>query len=267
MTVQAAARPVPDVDRDAAEQQFTEIYQQLSARLVQYIYWRLPFDMTDMAQDFAQDTFQDLWEHLLKGRQVDYPFAFLKTIASRRMADHHKIKRNSIYLATDLEAPEFAVVEVARGHQYAHGSPELNLLSSELDAAMERMRAASARWRKLHAQVAAMKKEHTRAAAVQQRDVALTELQDACWTVGDLRAELERAAGGSWRSQTGWPGPVESDGRHRKGGASSDLDVTHCVNGHRLHLENVTFLESGIRACRTCQAANTRRVRAKAAGR
>jgi DNA-directed RNA polymerase specialized sigma24 family protein len=264
VTVAGEATAVPDADRAAAETLFTEIYQAHSRRLTQFIYWHLPFEMTDLAEDFAQETFQDLWAHLLKGRSVDYPFALLKTIASRQLADHHKVKRNSMYLATDLETPEFSVVEVARGHQYAPGNPELAGLSDELDNAMERMRTASARWRKLHGQVASMRKEETRAEAAKQRDAALIELQDACWTVGDLRAELERAGGDSWRSPTGWPVSFRTDGRHRKGGASSDLDVTHCVNGHHLHLENVTFLEDGTRACRACAKQATRRVRAKA---
>lgn len=261
MTVQGATPAVSSAARAEAEQLFTTIYQEQSRRLTQFIFWHLPFDLTHMAEDFAQDTFQDLWSHLLKGRSVDYPFALLKTIASRKLADHHKIKRNSIYFTADLETPEFAAIETTTGHQYAPGNPELALLSNGLDNAMERMRLASARWRKLHGQVAAMRKEAARAAAIRQREDALADLQDACRTVGELRAELEQAGGGNWRSSTGWPAPPHTDGRCRKGYAPSDLDVTHCAKGHRLDLENLGFLENGTRVCRPCAAESARRHR------
>lgn len=226
MTASTAARTASaPVDREAAEARFTEIYAEQNRRLTQWFYWHLPESVRGRAEDLAQETFLNLWEHLLKGRSVDYPFALLKRIGQRRMADQLSVRaRDAEAVLMDVTDPEAPSVEtIGHSSRYAAGEPELALVAAELETAMERMRDASALWRKLHAESGKYKARpkppgwvdpnpgrtaKVDAARVEiriRRDEALVELQEACRAVGNLRADLERAAGCAWQSSCGWP--------------------------------------------------------------
>lgn len=75
--------------------------------------------------------------------------------------------------------------------------------------------------------------------------------------MGQLRGELERAGGGSWRSCSGWP-PARYSGGKRLEGVASDPAAKHCSQGHPLDdLELVGFLADGTRVCRVCQNAKS----------
>lgn len=260
---------------------FSGIYAEHGRRLRDWFYWHLPENLRSRAEDLAQEAFLGLWEHLLKGRPVDYPFALLKRIGQRRLADEFSIRtRDTEAVLMDVTDPESPSVETIGGSsRYAAGDPEMALISAELDTAMDRMREASARWRKLHAATAKVrplgepypdrwdkaKKEAARDKLFADRDEALRELQAACATVGSLRAELEQAGGGCWQSSCGWPPSCARDGSKRKGYASSDLSQTECSRGHRLdNIENVGFTEDGLRNCRACFTENGRKHRERA---
>ena len=257
-----------------AVEQFEDIYRQYHQRVVKWVYWKLPKDRVHQAEDYTQEAFRDLWELLLKGKAVDYPWALLKRIAQRRMADFYAQAQNVTSDAVDFADPEMVVIERAAGFRYASGDPELAMLAAELESAMERMRDASKEWRRLHALTAKMRplgeeypyfqgelnrklrQEAARDKAYQDRDDALRELQEACRVVGNLRADLERL-GGRWASSCGWPPSCARDGRHRKG-TLSDPTVKVCPEGHCLEgVDGVGFLEDGTRVCRACSAVRT----------
>jgi DNA-directed RNA polymerase specialized sigma24 family protein len=224
--------------------------------------------MRGRAEDLAQETFLCLWEHLLKDKEVTHPFALLKRIGQRRIADEFGVRnRDTGSLSVDFSAPESVLIETSTGHRYASGEPELALVCDQLETAMGRMREASALWRDLHSKAATYRSRSEKykdpdtctkwrneaVKAVGLRDEALVELQEACRVVGSLRAELERAGGCAWRSSSGWPPSAARDGRHRRCGALSDPTMKVCPNQHRLDdIESVGFLEDGTRTCRSC---------------
>lgn len=269
--------------RSAAEEEFSAIFREYSPRLVKWLYWKLPSHLPHVAEDYSQEAFNDLWEILQKGRPVDYPWALLKKIAQRRMADYFARKVNAATDVIDFDDPASVVIEASTGHRYASGDPELALLAGALYTAMERMQEASSTWRSLHALTAKMRplgepypagpKDPYRSQrlgaardqAHRDRDDALRELRAACEEVGSLRAELERLGGRDWKSCTGWPPPAYGGGgtRSRKT-AICDPDVTECPQGHLLHLDSVGFLEDGTRVCRACSTSAGRRSRGKA---
>lgn len=265
------------VDREATVEQFTDIFEEHQRRLVQWFYWRLQESMRSRAEDLAQEAFLGLWEFLLKGGEVTHPFALLKKIGQRRIADEYVTRRrDSELLPVDFGAPESVLIETSTLHRYAPGEPELALVAAGLESAMERMRDASALWRDLHAKAGRQqgrakpadwvdpnpsrtaKVEAARIEIRLRRDEALVELQEACRKVGSLRAELERAGGECWQSSSGWPPSAARDGRHRKCGALSDPTVKGCPEGHCLaDIESVGFLEDGTRVCRACNGERT----------
>lgn len=268
------------IEGEAITAQFEGIYRDYYKRVAAWVYWKLPKERTHQAEDYTQEAFRDLWEHLLKGRQVDYPWAFLKRIAQRRMADHYARTENVVGDTVDFDEPSTAVVEAVHGHRYAMGDPELALLAGALWEAMERMRDASEKWRALHALTGRMRplgeaypsppKDPYRGArlgaardqAHRDRVEALHEFQAACAEVGRLRTELEQLGGRDWKSCTGWPPPLMGGGgtRSRKT-AICDPELTECPNGHPLSLDTVGFLEDGARVCRACASDATSRYR------
>lgn len=267
----------------SSEESFNDIYREQARRLHAWLYWKLPSSMPHLADDYAQETFHDLWVHLQKGGTVDYPWAFLKKIASRRMADYFaRNKADSDALLVDFVAevlPEGVLSGNAIDGRYASGEPELALTCAQLQSAMERMQEASKTWRDLHSKVsrcrsrAALYKDPAAVAkweaetkrTVRQRDEALVKLQTACAVVGDLRAELEREGGACWQSSCGWPPPPFRKGGLPRGAGATDPTVTECCNGHRLDdLENVNFTADGVRNCRTCYTAANQRCKTRA---
>jgi DNA-directed RNA polymerase specialized sigma24 family protein len=269
----------------AAEEVFNVIYAAEHRRVGQYVYWHMPDSVRARHEDVTQEVFLGLWEHLQKGREVTHPFALLKRMAQRRIADQFAARRRDAgAVLVDVTDPaEPAVATMGTHSRYAAGEPEMAMVAAELETAMERMRDVSARWRDLHGRAGRMKAREgqrgpgvdpnpSRTAKVEaarieirrQRDEALMELQEACGLVGRLRAELERAGGDSWQSSCGWPPSAARDGS-RRNGPLSDPTVKECPERHCLaDIESVGFLEDGTRTCRACSTAATARHRAKA---
>lgn len=264
----------------SVEQRFNEIYAENFQRLAGWVKWRLPAGLVSQAEDFAQAAFISLLEHMRKGRPVEKPYGLLMKMAQRRIWEHQALHSTQNAFTTDLNDPASVALDGVSEHRYAAGDPMLAMIAAELETAHERMTAASERWRKLHQKVASMKprgaattdperaaRNERRLAEVRlERDEALAELQEACRVVGQLRGELERAGGGSWRSCSGWPPPRYSGGK-RLEGVASDPAAKRCSKGHPLDdLERVGFLPDGTRVCRVCQnAKGGRRQKAGAA--
>ncbi|MGW5210029.1 hypothetical protein ACWEQO_02105 [Streptomyces sp. NPDC004051] len=260
----------------AVEEQFNEIYNEYSRRLTAWVRWHLPSSLASQAEDFAQDAFISLLEYMRKGKPVEKPYGLLMKMAQRRIWERQALHSTQHSFVFDVNSPGYSLLDGFNEHRYASGDPVLAMIAAELETAHERMTAASERWRKLHQKVASMKprgaattdpariarNEARKAEACLQRDEALTELQEACRVVGQLRGELEQAGGGSWRSCSGWPPPRYSGGV-RKDGVASDPTSTECSKGHCLKdLERVSFTADGTRQCRECKAGANDRQRA-----
>lgn len=259
-------------------EQFEALHRQHFHELAAWLRRRLPLSLVSQSEDFAQEAFIALWEHLGKGRSVEKAFGLLMTMAQRKVWSQQALFTHQHSFAADLNDPASVALDGLTEHRYAAGDPMLAMVAEELETAHERMTEASERWRQLHTKVASMKprgaattdpvraarNEARKADAMRQRDEALTELQEACRVVGQLRGELERVGGGSWRSCSGWP-PARYSGGVRVDGVASDPTSKHCSKGHPLDdLDRVTFLADGTRTCRDCKNLGQRAKRAKA---
>jgi DNA-directed RNA polymerase specialized sigma24 family protein len=143
----------------AAEEVFNAIYAAEHRRVGQYVYWHMPDSVRARHEDVTQEVFLGLWEHLQKGREVNHPFALLKRMAQRRIADQFAARRRDAgAVLVDVTDPaEPAVATMGTHSRYAAGEPEMAMVAAELETAMERMRDASARWRDLHGRAGRMK--------------------------------------------------------------------------------------------------------------
>lgn len=276
MTVSGESSAV-SVDRAAADALFTEIYQQHADRLRHYIWRNLDVWQAQLAEDLTSETFIEVWRlHILTGRwaQVEKPFGFLRLLARSKIGQHFHLKRHQ-ERALDFSDPTNTPILVT-GHAYALERPDVVDLVRDLDAAMERMSAASTAWRDAHKEshrlrsltedgynasrgvLTAEARQQLGAridAADEQEEQLLRAFRDTCRTVGQVRAELETVAGPNWRSATGLPtNPDHSP--TKKGNYRNDRSVTHCPAGHLLDLPNTHFEEDGARSCRACR--NTR---------
>ncbi|MFI9174869.1 RNA polymerase sigma factor [Streptomyces lincolnensis] len=261
-------------------EQFEALHRQHFHELAGWLKRRLPLTLVSQSEDFAQEAFIVLWEHMNKGRPVNKAFGLLMTMAQRKVWTHQALFAQQHSFVTDLNDPASVALDGLNEHRYAAGDPALAMVAEELETAHERMTEASDLWRQLHKKVASMKprglptkdparitqNERRLADARTQRDDALAELQEACRVVGQLRGELERVGGGSWRSCSGWP-PARYSGGVRVDGVASDPTSKQCSKGHPLDdLERVSFLADGTRVCRDCRiGANNRQRKATTA--
>jgi DNA-directed RNA polymerase specialized sigma24 family protein len=274
VTVQVEQADLSAADLDTAAQQMTEIYDLYWERLRLFIWKRIDLHQEHLAEDLASETFLELWRrYFLAGRSVDKPYGLLCTMARSQIGQHF-LRKGNTERALDFADPTNTPL-LATGHAYALETPDLIHLTSELDAAMDRMTQASKTWRTKHKdshQIRSLLNDDYNAsrggllpetkkdlknrleAADREESDALHTFRQACHRVGTLRAEVEAAAGPNWRSSTGLPvnpeitSPIK--GRYR-----NDLSVTHCPEGHLLDLDNTHFGEDGSRSCRTCTSA------------
>lgn len=269
MTVQGEA-PAADVDRQAVDQQFAEIYAEHYERLRRRLYYRNDLTLADLAEDFAQEAFIRLYQSMLKGKTAEKPYVLVCVIANRVVLQHLELKKNTAR-TTDFSDPASTPI-IAKGHAYAPATPELAHVSAELDQAINDMEAASAEWRSKNKAWATQRSllvateawdglAHETAwsgadalrKADQAEATALEAFRRSCYRVGQLRAELENVGGGNWKSSSGIP--VSPGTRPRVQGSLSDPTVTHCPDGHLLDRANTYFSPDGRRYCRTCRAA------------
>lgn len=267
MTVQAAAAPVADVDLGAATQQFTEIYAQYWGRIRRFIWTRLDWHQQDLAEDIANETFIEFWQSfVLTGKldSVETVFGLLCTMSRHQIAQYFR-RQYSGERVLDVTDPVNTPI-VATGHSYAAERPDVAPMVAELDAAMETMRERSERWQKLHGETYRLRcmldgtAEPARsklAARIdgmdQDEETALSDFRAACLHVGQLRGEIQTAAGGSWQASVdiplAIPHTVSAERSHR-----TDPTITHCLNGHLVDYANTRFKADGTRLCRTCQS-------------
>ncbi len=260
-------------------EQFEAMHRDYFNDLVAWLRRRLPVTLVSQCEDFAQEAFIELWAYLGKGKQVAKPFGLLMKMAQRKVWTHQALHSTQQAFITDLNDPASVALDGLQEHRYAAGDPTMAMVAEELETAHDRMTEASERWRGLHKRVAATKprgvpttdpvriakNERLVAELRLQRDEALTELQEACRVVGQLRGELERLGGGSWRSCCGWP-PARYCGGVRVDGVASDPTAKECSKGHPIDdIERVGFLADGTRICRDCKAPQNARQRQKTA--
>lgn len=262
----------------AVEEQFEDIYREYFGDLVAWLRRRLPVTLVSQSEDFAQEAFLEMLAYLGRGKPVGKPFGLLMKMAQRKVWTHQALHSTQHALTTDLNDPASAGLGLPK-HRYAAGDPMLAMIAAELETAHERMTEVSDRWRQLHNKLGKMKSRTADSSACRetlrkaewrearrddlrlQRDEALAELQEACRVVGQLRGELERAGGGSWRSSCGWP-PARYSGGKRVEGVAADPTATECSVGHPLNdLECVGFSADGIRTCRPCKTEASARSR------
>lgn len=260
--------PAPTVDLAAAEQIFTELYREYWDRLRRFIWWRLDIEQGQLAEDLAQETFMELWRlHLLKGKESEgHIYGLLCTMARSQIGKHFR-KVCSKEKALDFGDPVNTPM-IVTGHAYAKDTPDLAPLVNDLDVAMERMAAASTLWREKNkewskcrslldedvianrgglSQVARARLGDKLAKADDAEAEALSRFQQTCQRVGELRAEMEKAAGPNWQSSIGLP---------RQQGETPP-PPTHCPQGHPFTRANTYYKRSKgyfHRSCRTCAA-------------
>lgn len=269
----------PGVDRDVVEQQFTEVYAANFSRVVRYAGVFLDWGQTALAEDMAQEAFIQLWKGMLRGQTYHLPtvYGLLKLYVRRAVAEYYKPARSS-ERSVDFADPVNTPI-VASGHGYATGVPGLASVVRDLDHAMVVMARASERWRNLNKESAAQRlkladhwKDHLgglsatararierEAEEIEQReDQALIAFRASCLRVGQLRAEIEAAAGPNWRSSIGLP---PSQVATAPFSYAKDPTATHCSKGHLLDRLTTAYTAAGERRCRVCGRENTARAK------
>lgn len=277
MTV-VAESAAAGVDRLAVDQQFAEIYAEHYERLRRHIYYRNQLSLASLAEDFAQETFMEMYRKMLTGELIERPYGFLCFLSRQVVCHHLKLKRNTAFTAVDLDDPANTRI-VATGHAYAPDYPELAATAAELDAAMDAMEKASHAWRTAHREKYKLRqalladtqgtrvllperrerKQQDLAAAEALEPQTLIRFQEACRRVGVLRGEMELAGGANYRSSSGLPASAASSEGTRVGSVTSDPSITHCLAGHRLDLDNVDFSATAQRRCRKCLVETVKR--------
>lgn len=258
----------------AAEQVFNELYAEHWKRLYWVIRTRMNREHAHLAEDITQETYIRLWNFLVQGNEVqgETGFGLLVVMARTSISRFYEVmvSRENVI---DFADPE-NYLAVAKGSGYAAGQPENAPLARELDEAMEDMAAASEQWRAQHKVAAKIRSilesnqltEQTLTPEGEKRlvnDLAQADAEQAnkleifrraTYRVGQLRVELERAAGSSWRCSAGGLPPAH-EAPITKGSYRRDLSVTHCPEGHHLTVENTYFEFDGARKCRICRRA------------
>jgi len=274
----------PTIALADAEGRLEDIYRRWWRPLTYFITARVNVRHICHAEDIAAEVFVQVWtDFLSQGRDVyDPAFGLLCYLARFRIAGFYSDLIHQREATVDLGDP--VNQRVLTGHSYAIARPDIALLASELDTALENMNALSKQWRTQHSETARLRTDlesdlktftpKTRQAKQERLDAMLAEsdrlLKDfraACTIVGDLRRDLEATGGPNWQSSTGMP-PTQAVNSAKGQYNMSEPTRTHCDDGHELTLENTLFTEKGAKRCRTCMAASWRKGRAdrKAAG-
>jgi DNA-binding CsgD family transcriptional regulator len=276
MTVSGREPEASTDSRKRADEQITEWYPKYFKALCAYLRFQLKQDHQSFAEDLAQEVFISVWQDIAAGELevVRSPYGLMKFFGRQKVAEYYQSKVRAHSTAIDFGDPANTSV-IGAGHGYALEVPELAAISRELDEAMDHMTAASADWRRKHNHIHMVRRsledgfqaargglstprrkeaeEEVGRLDEEERD-ALRVFRAACFNVGQLRAEIEAAAGPNWNSSAGAP----ASAAHRsikKGSHYRDLSVTHCPEGHLLSLNNTQFAEDGKRYCRACNRA------------
>lgn len=218
MTVQGEPTgSVPD-----AAQLFTDLHREHVGRVTRFIYSRLGKTDYHLAEDLTSETFSALWFRFLdRGEEVKAPLGLLYTLARWQIGDYFggRSKKANWEQVLDVTDPVNTPL-VITGHVYAAERPDLAILVTDLEEAMDRMTAASKAWRNAHkASNRQQRFEMTDddllvdVSAVGEwtaEDETLQTFRKACAEVAELRAELETAAGPHWRASM--PPPTSGEG-------------------------------------------------------
>lgn len=279
MTVTALAA-APGIDRQAVDRQFTSLYAQHFGRLTAHIRFTNRAEVAPLAEDFAQETFMNLYRSMLGGLEVGAGvFGVLRHRSNQLVAEYARRKKNVSFKAVDLGDPVNTPI-IATGHAYAAEAPELAETARDLDVAMDEMERASEAWRLGHRAKYRLRQQMARDRATgtvnnlsaalrlakgqalvtaEQREAFLLDrFQDTCRKVAALRSELEREGGSNYQSSAGMPHSVAPTVR--------DTNRTHCTHGHELTVDNTRFTSNGRRVCRTCESVEGREANARMAG-
>jgi DNA-directed RNA polymerase specialized sigma24 family protein len=81
---------------------FTELYNRHFPMVRRIAADRMRPADVDLAEDFAQEAFLNLWSMMANGVSVLYPAALLRLIVKRRVADHYRRARTRRERAADF---------------------------------------------------------------------------------------------------------------------------------------------------------------------
>lgn len=81
------------MSRNNLKAQFKEVYEQHSDAIFRHCLFRVR--ERQAALDLMQEAFMKTWNHLLKHGQVDYPRAFLYTVANNLIIDRSRKKKEA----------------------------------------------------------------------------------------------------------------------------------------------------------------------------
>lgn len=89
---------------------FTQLYADYRPRVEGYIATRLPRRDSYLAEDLAAEVFASLWRsHYAQGRTIEgRPWGLLAAVASRRIADHFRLARNTRETVADTGHWQYA---------------------------------------------------------------------------------------------------------------------------------------------------------------
>lgn len=251
-----------------ADDKFTHYYGAYFKSITWYIRVRLDERHYDYAEDLAQETFIRFWRWYVqpgKLRNENGIYSLLSLQARSVMAAFYEARATSERV-TDFADPLNTPLTVGSG-VYAPGMPTVAPLVRELEDAMERMTEASKAWRDQHKATYSIRVRIGKSVkadviagleakyqdASERGEHLLSAFRDTCLRVGQLRADIEQAAGPRYNASSGGP-EVPAQREKTAGALTSDPTVKHCPSGHRLFLENTNFSEDGARRCRTCKA-------------
>lgn len=89
---------------------FTQLYATYRPMVEGYIAARLPRRDSQLAEDLAAEVFTSLWRsYFAQGRALEgRPWGLLATVASRRIADHFRLARNTRETTSDMTSWQHA---------------------------------------------------------------------------------------------------------------------------------------------------------------
>mgnify|MGYP001766034284 CR=1 FL=1 len=95
------------------QRQFETLFAEYSDAIFRHLYYRL--GERERAKELTQEVFMRTWQHVAAGKKLDYPKAFLYTVANRLFINEIRTDRAHRSLESLTETSDFDVVEAGVG--------------------------------------------------------------------------------------------------------------------------------------------------------